>query len=52
MFAARGYVVAAVNFHGSTGYGQPFTNSITRNWGGLPVRRPDEGSRRRSRGCP
>jgi dipeptidyl aminopeptidase/acylaminoacyl peptidase len=36
MFAARGYVVAAVNFHGSTGYGQRFTNSISRNWGGLP----------------
>ncbi len=36
MFAARGYVVAAVNFHGSTGYGQPFTNSISRNWGSLP----------------
>jgi len=36
MFAARGYVVAAVNFHGSTGYGQAFTNSITRNWGSLP----------------
>lgn len=35
-FAARGYVVAAVNFHGSTGYGQAFTNSISRNWGGLP----------------
>lgn len=36
MFAARGYLVAAVNFHGSTGYGQDFTNSISRNWGGLP----------------
>jgi dipeptidyl aminopeptidase/acylaminoacyl peptidase len=36
MFAARGYVVAAVNFHGSTGYGQRFTNSITRHWGDYP----------------
>ena len=36
LFAARGYVVAAPNFHGSTGYGQAFTNSITKNWGGLP----------------
>ncbi len=36
VFAARGYVVAAVNFHGSTGYGQAFTNSISRNWGSLP----------------
>jgi dipeptidyl aminopeptidase/acylaminoacyl peptidase len=36
LFASRGYMVAAVNFHGSTGYGQAFTNSISRNWGGLP----------------
>ncbi len=36
MFAARGYLVAGVNFHGSTGYGQDFTNSVSRNWGGLP----------------
>jgi dipeptidyl aminopeptidase/acylaminoacyl peptidase len=36
LFASRGYIVAAVNFHGSTGYGQTFTNSISRNWGGLP----------------
>ena len=36
MFAARGYVVAAVNFHGSTGYGQDFTNSISRHWGDYP----------------
>lgn len=36
LFASRGYLVAAVNFHGSTGYGQAFTNSITKNWGGAP----------------
>jgi len=36
MFAAPGYVVAAVNFHGSTGYGQDFTNAVSRNWGGAP----------------
>ena len=36
LFAARGYVVAAVNFHGSTGYGQAFTNSISKHWGDLP----------------
>ncbi len=36
MFAARGYVVAAINFHGSTGYGQQFTNAVSRNWGGAP----------------
>src|SRR6267378_4515363 len=31
MFAARGFAVAAVNFHGSTGYGQPFTDAISRH---------------------
>ncbi len=36
VFAARGYVVAAVNFHGSTGYGQNFTNSISKHWGDYP----------------
>ena len=36
MFAARGYVVAAVNFHGSTGYGQAFTDAISQHWGDRP----------------
>jgi len=36
MFASPGYVVAMVNFHGSTGYGQDFTDSITGDWGGKP----------------
>lgn len=36
MFAAPGYVVAMVNFHGSTGYGQAFTDSISGDWGGKP----------------
>lgn len=38
MFAAPGYVVAMVNFHGSTGYGQAFTDSISGDWGGKPYR--------------
>ncbi len=38
MFAAGGYVVAMVNFHGSTGYGQAFTDSISGDWGGKPYR--------------
>jgi dipeptidyl aminopeptidase/acylaminoacyl peptidase len=37
MFAARGYVVAAVNFHGSTGYGQAFTDAISQHWGDYPL---------------
>jgi dipeptidyl aminopeptidase/acylaminoacyl peptidase len=36
MFAARGYVVSAVNFHGSPGWGQRFTNSISQHWGDYP----------------
>lgn len=36
MFAAPGYVVAAINFHGSTGYGQAFTDRISGDWGGAP----------------
>ena len=34
MFAAPGYVVTMVNFHGSTGYGQAFTDQISGDWGG------------------
>jgi dipeptidyl aminopeptidase/acylaminoacyl peptidase len=34
MFAARGYVAALINPHGSTGYGQAFTEQITGDWGG------------------
>ncbi len=36
MFAAPGYVVAMVNPHGSTGYGQAFTDEISGDWGGAP----------------
>ena len=36
MFASPGYVVAMINFHGSTGYGQKFTDSISGDWGGKP----------------
>jgi dipeptidyl aminopeptidase/acylaminoacyl peptidase len=36
LFAANGYVVVMVNFHGSTGYGQKFIDAINGNWGGAP----------------
>jgi dipeptidyl aminopeptidase/acylaminoacyl peptidase len=36
MFASPGYVVATVNFTGSTGYGQDFTDAISGDWGGAP----------------
>jgi dipeptidyl aminopeptidase/acylaminoacyl peptidase len=34
-FAARGYVVVATDFHGSSGYGQKFKEEISGDWGGL-----------------
>ena len=36
-FAAAGYVVALVNFHGSASYGQAWANSILGDWGGKPA---------------
>ncbi|MEM7588475.1 MAG: prolyl oligopeptidase family serine peptidase, partial [Acidobacteriota bacterium] len=36
LFAAPGYVVAAVNFHGSTGFGQAFAESILGNHANKP----------------
>ncbi|KAI8062998.1 Alpha/Beta hydrolase protein [Thamnidium elegans] len=36
IFAGAGYGVVAINFHGSTGYGQNFTDSIANNWGSHP----------------
>jgi acylaminoacyl-peptidase len=36
LFASQGYAVLAVNFHGSIGYGQKFTDSIHESWGGRP----------------
>jgi len=34
MWAARGYVAVLINPHGSTGYGQAFTEQISGEWGG------------------
>jgi dipeptidyl aminopeptidase/acylaminoacyl peptidase len=34
--ATDGYVVVMINFHGSTAYGQKFTDSISGDWGGKP----------------
>jgi dipeptidyl aminopeptidase/acylaminoacyl peptidase len=37
LFAATGnYLVVMINFHGSTGYGQKFCDSISGDWGGKP----------------
>jgi len=35
LFAAPGYAVVAINPRGSTGYGQKFTDQISRDWTGL-----------------
>ncbi len=36
-YAGRGYVAVMIDFHGSTGYGQAFTDSISGDWGGKPL---------------
>ena len=36
LFAASGYVVIMINFHGSAGYGQKFIDEINGDWGGAP----------------
>jgi dipeptidyl aminopeptidase/acylaminoacyl peptidase len=37
VFAGGGYGVVTIDFHGSTGYGQAFTDSINGDWGGKPL---------------
>ena len=36
-YTGAGYAVVMVDFHGSTGYGQAFTDSIRGDWGGKPL---------------
>lgn len=36
VFAGRGYAAVVIDFHGSTGYGQAFTDAINGDWGGAP----------------
>jgi len=36
-YAGQGFAVVTVNFHGSTGYGQAFTDAISGDWGGKPL---------------
>jgi dipeptidyl aminopeptidase/acylaminoacyl peptidase len=35
-YAGAGYAVIMIDFHGSTGYGQAFTDAIRGDWGGAP----------------
>jgi dipeptidyl aminopeptidase/acylaminoacyl peptidase len=37
VWAGRGYAAVFIDFHGSVGYGQAFTDSITQDWGGKPL---------------
>jgi dipeptidyl aminopeptidase/acylaminoacyl peptidase len=36
-YAGSGYAVVFIDFHGSLGYGQAFTDSISQDWGGKPL---------------
>jgi dipeptidyl aminopeptidase/acylaminoacyl peptidase len=36
-YAGQGFAVVTINFHGSTGYGQAFTDAISGDWGGAPL---------------
>ncbi|MBK7483328.1 MAG: S9 family peptidase [Flavobacteriales bacterium] len=36
-YAGEGYAVVMIDFHGSTGYGQDFTDAINEHWGDRPL---------------
>ncbi|MGY1529171.1 dipeptidyl-peptidase 5 [Luteimonas sp. A649] len=36
-YAGQGYAVVMIDFHGSTGYGQAFTDAISGDWGDAPL---------------
>lgn len=36
-YAGQGFAAVFIDFHGSTGYGQDFTDSIAGDWGGNPL---------------
>ncbi len=42
-YAGAGYAAVMVDFHGSTGYGQAFTDAIRHDWGGKPLEDLQEG---------
>jgi len=37
VYAGAGYAVVQIDFHGSIGYGQAFTDAIRGDWGGKPL---------------
>ena len=36
-YAGAGFAVVFIDFHGSTGYGQAFTDSVSQHWGDRPL---------------
>ncbi len=38
VYAGHGYATVMIDFHGSTGYGQDFTDAINGDWGGAPYK--------------
>jgi len=36
-YTGAGYAVLTIDFHGSVGYGQAFTDAINQDWGGKPL---------------
>ena len=36
-YAGAGFAAVMIDFHGSTGYGQKFTDAINQDWGGAPL---------------
>lgn len=44
VFAGQGYVVAAVNYHGSSSFGYAFLDSITHRWGELELQDVEAGT--------
>ena len=44
LFAAQGYVVASVNYHGSSGFGYAFLDSISHRWGALELHDVEAGT--------
>ncbi len=36
-YAGQGFAAVFIDFHGSTGYGQAFTDAISGDWGGKPL---------------
>jgi acylaminoacyl-peptidase len=43
VYTAAGYAVVMINFHGSPGYGQAFTDAINDHWGDRPLEDLEKG---------